>query len=135
MPEKLDEILKSLTGGLQKNSSVPLSKPKQFAFKTLDAFDSLAQQNAKTDFTKSIWNSMKWIVKNRIIPKKTDEQIRNDLKLIHSTLSPLFETIDTALEIQEARKLNLVDGEKSEAQKFIESNKNFKEALEVLEEL
>lgn len=132
--KSLEEILKSLTGESQISSS-NLSKPKQFALKTLDAFDALAEQNAKEGWTRRIWKGMKWHVKNRIIPNKTDEQIRNDLKSIYDVIHPLFETLEIGNAVKEARELNSTNGEKSEAQKFIESNQDFKDALEVVEEL
>ena len=139
MNEKLNETLKSIIGKSLNSSSENLSKPKLFAHKVIDAFDVMATANAKTSFTQSVWNSIKWYMKNKIIPNKSDEQIRSDLKNIHDVISPLFETINTATEIQEARLLNTVQEgatmQKSKAQSFIESNPDFQEALGVIEEL
>ena len=139
MQEKLDEILKSIIGKSQNSSSANLSKPKQFAHKVIDAFDVMATANAKTSFTQSVWNSIKWYMKNKIIPNKSDDEVRADLKNIHDTIRPLFQTINTATEIQEARILNTIQEgaiiQKSKAQLFIESNPDFQEALGVIEEL
>lgn len=135
MQEKLDEILKSIIGKSPNSLSENLSKPKLFAIKVIDAFDVMATANAKTNFTKSVWNSIKWYMKNKIIPEKSDAETISDLKMIKDTIDPLFKTLEKADEVLTARKLNSTDGIKSPQQKFVESIPDVKEALEVIDEL
>jgi len=86
MQKELDEILKSITGKSLNSSSANLSKPKQFAIKLIDAFDSMASANAKTNFTQSVWKSIKWYMKNKIIPQKSDKETIADLRKMKETI-------------------------------------------------
>ena len=96
----------------------------------------MATANAKKKFTQSVWGSIKWYMKNEIIPKKSDEEIITDLKNIKKTIDPLFETLSKAEDVLEYRKLNSSSiGIKSQQQKFVENLPVYKEALEVLDEL
>ena len=135
MHEKLDEILKSIIGKSQISLSVNLSRPKQFALQIVDAFDGMATANAKTNFTQSVWKSIKWYMKNKIIPKKSDEETIADLRKMKDIIDPLFKTLDKAEETLLDRKLNSKDGIKSNAQVFIENMPDVKAALEVIDEL
>jgi len=136
MQEKLDEILKSIIGKSPKNSSESLSKPKQFAVRIIDAMDGMAAANAKTNFTQSVWKSIKWYMKNKVIPEKTDAETIADLRKIKNIIDPLFKQLDKAEETLEFRKLNSNSiGIKSQEQKFVESIPEVKEALEVIDEL
>ncbi|PBO85759.1 MAG: hypothetical protein COA77_02535 [Thaumarchaeota archaeon] len=135
MQKELDEILKSITGKSLNSSSANLSKPKQFAIKLIDAFDSMASANAKTNFTQSVWKSIKWYMKNKIIPQKSDKETIADLRKMKETIDPLFRTLDKAEDALDDRKLNSTNGIKSKAQVFVESIPDVKAALEVLDEI
>lgn len=133
--EKLNETLKSIIGKSLNSSSENLSKPKQFAIKLIDAFDSMATANAKTNFTQSVWKSIKWYMKNKIIPQKSDKETIADLRKMKSTIDPLFHTLDRAEDALEDRKLNSTNGIKSKQQEFVENIPDVKAALEIVDEL
>jgi len=135
MQKELDEILRKLTGNSQTKSSTQLSVPKKYALRTLEAFDRLANQNAKQSWTISIWKSLKWYVRNRVIPKKSDAEVRADLKVIYDELSPMFLELQKGKEVKESRILNSNEGQKTKAQEFVESAPDIQETLQLVEEL
>ena len=97
---RLGDILKSLTGKSPNTSPSQYSVPKQYAIQLLNKFDLLATKHTKQGWTKQIWNALKYWVSTRVIPEKTDEETRQDLKEIYDTLRPMFEQAQIADELK-----------------------------------
>ena len=82
-----------------------MSEVKNYAYNVLNAFDGLAQAHIKTPWTNKIWNAVKWYVVKRILPSKTDIELKQDLEIIYNTIKPLFESVQTAHMIKEGEDL------------------------------
>jgi len=114
-----------------------LSETKQFAFKVLECFDDLAKPEIKNVVFETMWNYLKSHV-GKIILKKKDNELKENLRKIHKTLGPMFKDIDISTEYQESlkimgndapkipdvgelgRKLNLVKIDEDKAAKLLE---------------
>jgi len=84
-----------------------ISKVKEFALKTLNCFDELAQPEIKNRVVLKMWEFLRGYTFKKIL-RKPDNEIKQQLFKIHQTLGEMFKDIDMSLEINAAEKLGSV---------------------------
>lgn len=107
--EKLKGILKQLTGVSQNTSLNQYSVPKQYAIRLLETLDKLATKRAESNWAKQIWSALKYYIRTRIIPVKSDKEVKEDLFEIFMELKPLFDQMDVAVDLKQSltdKKIN-----------------------------
>lgn len=113
-----------------------LSKPKEFALKVLDGFDSLAKPEIKNVIFQKIWDYVSNYSKN-IILKKPDEELQIKLFSIYKVFKEHFDNVEMAVEIKKGEALgspkipNLGDIAKVRELTNMDNQK----ALKIIEEL
>ena len=113
-----------------------LSKPKEFALKVLTGFDELARPEIQNTLVAKLWDYIKNYTQ-KIVLKKSDEELQIKLFKIHKTFKEHFDNVDMAIEIKKGEALgspvipNL--GQMAEIRKLTEMDN--KKALSIIEEL
>ena len=86
------------------NHNTALSDVKEYAVKTLNCFDELAKPEIKNRVMGKLWDYIKSYT-FKIILRKPDKELKQNLLKIHNTLGPLFNDVKMSVEIREGENL------------------------------
>lgn len=83
-----------------------MSEIREITNKVLEAYNQLAKLNINQGWIDRVWKSIHWYIKEKIIPKKSDQQLEQEMYVIYKVMNPYFKRFDMNDEIEEGEKLS-----------------------------